>query len=338
MIHSFAQMRFDAHVHLNCLNEPFMQYVVAQDMRLLSIITDIPDFPSVPEQLDLVKRLRDQFPGTIEFATTFSCQDWGKPGWLEASLDFIKKSLDDGAAGVKVWKNIGMSLRDEAGHYVLIDHPSFEPLFQYLEDHSILLLGHNGEPRNCWLPLEEMTVSSDRAYFSAHPEYHMYRHPEVPGYRAQLQARDQVLRRHPNLRFVGLHLASMEWNISRVSAFLDEFPNAKVDLAERICHLQYQTIENRQGVIDFLTRYQDRIIYGSDLIIDGNRPASEFIPFVREKYRLHEQYFREEAWMTVPKVAGKFQGLGLSEEVVSKIMGTNARATYAPAKKEVYRD
>ena len=329
-------MKFDAHVHLNCISEPFMKYVAAREMRVLSIITDIPDFPSITQQLATIKNIRNEYPGMVDFATTFSCRNWGKQGWQDASLDFIKRSIDDGAAGVKAWKNIGMSLRDDKGRYVLIDHPTFEPIFRYLEDNGILLLGHNGEPRNCWLPLQEMTVTSDQEYFTAHPEYHMYHHPEVPGYTAQLEARDRVLRRHPNLRFVGLHLASMEWSIEKVSTFLDEFPNAMVDLAERICHLQYQSIDNRQGVYDFFMRYQDRIIYGSDIIIDRSSSPGDLIPYVQGKYRMHDQFLRKEEWMTVPKVRGNFQGLGLPQEVIHKITLTNALATYASSEKQVY--
>ena len=118
-------MRFDAHVHFNTFNEAFLNYGIENGMRFLSIVTDMPFF----------------------------------------ILDNIDKSMNLGAVGVKVWKNIGMSLKDDKGNYVMIDHPSFEPIFQFLEDNDILLLGHNGEPKNCWLPTKDMTVESDKAYY-----------------------------------------------------------------------------------------------------------------------------------------------------------------------------
>ena len=45
---------------------------------------------------------------------------------------------------------------------------------------------------------------------------------------------------HPALRFDAVHLASLEWDVDRVAAFLDRFPNADVDVAARLVHLEYQ--------------------------------------------------------------------------------------------------
>lgn len=217
-------MRFDAHVHFNTLNEAFLNYGIENGMRFLSIVTDMPFFPSIKDQLTTILKIKKIYPDQIDFATTFSCNGWGGSNWLSKSLDNIDRSMNLGAVGVKVWKNIGMSLKDDKGNYVMIDHPSFEPIFQFLEDNDILLLGHNGEPKNCWLPTKDMTVESDKAYFMAHPEYHMYHHPKVPNYEAQLRARNNLLKRHPNLRFVGLHLASQEWDTNEVGAFWINFP------------------------------------------------------------------------------------------------------------------
>lgn len=321
-------MRFDAHVHFNTLNEAFLNYGIENGMRFLSIVTDMPFFPCINDQLTTILKIKKIYPDQIDFATTFSCNGWGGSNWLSKSLDNIDKSMNLGAVGVKVWKNIGMSLKDDKGNYVMIDHPSFEPIFQFLEDNDILLLGHNGEPKNCWLPTKDMTVESDKAYFMAHPEYHMFHHPEVPNYEAQLRARNNLLKRHPNLRFVGLHLASQEWDTNEVGAFLDQFPNAMVDLAERICHLQYQTIDHWKKIYDFFITYQDRIIYGSDIVVDNSLTDDVLIQHMNERYQNHRKYFTENEWMTVQKVNGKFKGLGLPVSVVDKVYSANALKTY----------
>ena len=39
----------------------------------------------------------------------------------------------------------------------------------------------------------------------------------------------------------------------------------KADLAARIVHLQYQSLTDRERVRNFLIKYQDRILYGSDM-------------------------------------------------------------------------
>jgi len=49
----------------------------------------------------------------------------------------------------------------------------------------------------------------------------MYLHPEMPSYEDQLKARDGLLERHPKLQFTGAHLASLEWSVDELAAFLE---------------------------------------------------------------------------------------------------------------------
>ncbi|MER3373077.1 MAG: amidohydrolase family protein [Allomuricauda sp.] len=321
-------MIIDAHVHLNSVDDTFLEYAIKNNIKLLSIITDIPTFPSVEDQLNIVLRLKEKYPDHVDFVCTFPCWNWGKPNWLQQSLDYIERGLEQGAVGVKVWKNIGMSITDTAGQYVMIDHPSFEPIFKFLEDNNIVLLGHVGEPKNCWLPLEEMTVESDKEYFRSNPEYHMFNNPSMPSYDEQLNARDKVLDKHPDLKFVGLHLASLEWSVQKVGEFLDKFPNTMVDLAERICHLQFQAVSEWKKVYDFFIKYQDRIIYGTDIIVaDGAFIEGDFT-YIEKKYTDHREFFLGTEPMRVPKVSREFNGLGLPKEVVQKIYVDNALKAY----------
>ena len=98
-----------------------------------------------------------------------------------------------------------------------------------------------------------MTVKNDREYFEGHPEYHMYLHPEYPSYEQQIAARDNMLAKHPGLRFDGAHLASLEWSLDEVAKRLDKFPNMVVDMAERISHIQYQAVHDHKKCTIFLS-------------------------------------------------------------------------------------
>ncbi len=115
-----------------------------------------------------------------------------------------------------------------------------------------------------------MTVSSDSSYFAEHPEYHMFLHPEYPSYEAQIKARDHLLEKHPDLKFIGCHLGSLEWNVDSLAKRLDRFPNMVVDMSARICHLQFQSASNRNRVRNFCIKYQDRLLYGTDTGDGGN--------------------------------------------------------------------
>ena len=89
-------------------------------------------------------------------------------------------------------------------------------------------------------------------------------HYELPSYEDQINARNNMLEKNRELTFIGAHLASLEWSLDEISAFLDNFPNASVDLAERNSHLQVQSQKEKTKARDFFIKYQDRILYGTD--------------------------------------------------------------------------
>ena len=320
--------KIDAHVHVNTENSAFVKCSAKDNFLLLTINTEVPFFPAIQDQ----QRLALLHPG-ISYTTTFDTTHWHDPEWQQKTLAYLEESFAKGALGVKVWKNIGMELKDENGDFVMIDHSRFDPIFHYLAENNIPVIGHLGEPRNCWLPVEEMTVAGDRAYFSAHPQYHMYLHPEYPSYEEQIDARDRMLAKHPDLTFVGAHLASLEWNVEEVAQRLDRFPYMGVDLAERISHLQLQAVDDWQKVHDFCMKYQDRIIYGTDIIDDGSKSLAEMEKHAHDIRFRHWKFFTSDEKMRVPKVSGEFNGLKLPRSVVDKIYCTNAEKYYPGIKK-----
>jgi predicted TIM-barrel fold metal-dependent hydrolase len=211
------------------------------------------------------------------------------------------------------------------------DDARLEPIFAKLERDHIVLLGHQAEPLNCWLPFDKMTVRSDRDYFREHPQYYMYDHPEMPTHDAILAARDRMLAAHPMLHFDSVHLASLEWDVDKVANFLDRFPNANVDVAARLVHLEFQASKNPKKVREFIMRYQDRILYGSD---DSYGPADSDAhaladvhsgwvddwKFLATSERLHSSDF-----------AQSFQGMHLPRAVIDKIYRRNAESMFTAA-------
>ncbi len=321
-------MKIDAHIHLHTLDTSFIKILKEHNDKILLVNTDVPFFPNTDQQQQIALQAKDRYPDNIDFIVSLNMRHWQKDTWSNNVIKKLERSLKKGAKGLKIWKNIGMELRDESGKFLLIDNPLFDPVLCFLEERNVPVLGHLGEPKNCWLPLEEMTINSDREYFSLHPEYHMALHPECPTYDEQISARDKMLRKHPDLIFIGAHLASLEWSVDELAKRLEEFPNLAVDLAERVCHLQYQAMHGHQKVKDFMVEYQDRIIYGTDTIADNNMRPDDFKMHINAIYANDLAFFASGEEMAVPRVEGNFKGLELPREVIDKIFFQNAKNWY----------
>ncbi|RYG44980.1 MAG: hydrolase [Chitinophagaceae bacterium] len=315
--------KFNTHVHISVFDSIFIKQAKADNFRFLTVNVNSPSVPVADQQQVAVKLIK-AFPKEVYFASAFAVKDFNQPGWTKKTLDYLKKSFDSGAIAVKVWKNIGMELKDKQGKFVMIDNPAFDTIINFIEKNNITLIGHLGEPRNAWLPVDSMTVAGDKNYFAAHPEYHMYLHKEYPSYQDQINARDRMLEKHPNIRFIGAHLGSLEWNVDSLAARLDKFPNMAVDMAERISHLQYQAVTNWQKVHDFIIKYQDRLVYATDEGVSSKKDPVEVAKLAHENWLRHWKFFTSGEKMKVPKVEKEFNGMKLSKEVVDKIYLHNA--------------
>jgi predicted TIM-barrel fold metal-dependent hydrolase len=323
--------KIDAHMHVHGPADRLMAQAIEDHFGILAINVDYPDFPSVADQQRDAVSLHRRYPNRVAFAAAFTVADFGTAQWPDSEEQHIDAARRDGAVGVKIWKNVGMSLKDSDGHYVMPDDARLEPIFSYLERNHIVLLGHQAEPLNCWLPMDKMTVLSDREYFNEHPQYYMYRHPEMPSHDQILAARDRLLSAHPALKFDAVHLASLEWDVDRVAKFLDRFPNANVDLAARLVHLEYQAVRHPRKVRQFLLRYQDRILYGSD---DAYGPADTDPQAVSEVHSgwVEDWHFLATGQsMQSTDFTGSFRGLHLPRGVIDKIYRRNAENLFPGA-------
>ncbi|MBN2287720.1 MAG: amidohydrolase family protein [Candidatus Glassbacteria bacterium] len=325
-------LKIDFHDHIDALpaagEAAFIGKLREHNLKWLTIATVGTQWQGLQQQINVAETLHARYPQQVAWITSFNLENWGETGWESSAVRQVGEGFAAGAVGVKVWKDIGMVLRDPDSSFVMIDDPRFDPVFEYIESRGKTLVAHIGEPRNCWLPLDSMTVNNDRAYFAENPQYHAYLHPEIPYYWEHIRARDRVLEKHPGLRMVGCHLGSLEFDVDELARRFDKYPNFAVDLAARICHLQ---VQDRDKVRDFCIKYQDRLLYGTDLAVDSTCVGSGMtraLELIEATYSRDYQYFATDDEMEVPEVNGKFHGLALPAAVLKKIFYGNAGKWY----------
>jgi len=329
--------KLDAHVHANVDDPVFLSIARKDGFELLSINVDYPDFPPLGRQAQIAETKRAADPKRFHYATTFSMKGFGTPGWTERTDATIDAAIAKGAVAVKVWKNIGMVENDPDGKRVFLDDPRFDGVMRHIADRHIPLIAHQGEPRNCWLPLDQMSTENDRSYFREHPEYYMYLHPREPTYETLMAHRDRFVARHPHLSFVGAHMASLEWSVDKLGAFLDRFPNANADIAARITQIQAQSRDDYAKVRAFFVKYQDRLMYGTDLTQNPPDPAAraqnppaidDFAKEADDTWRSDWHYLATGGSQHVDAIEATVKGLALPRTVIDKIYYRNARRIF----------
>src|SRR3569833_3503474 len=75
--------KFEAQVHDNVARDAFLDIARKDNIELLSITVDYPDIPPLPLQAKAALGHRAEDAKHIHFATAFSMQGFGEPGWTE---------------------------------------------------------------------------------------------------------------------------------------------------------------------------------------------------------------------------------------------------------------
>lgn len=321
--------KVDVHVHVRTDRPTFVEKAKADQFKLVNICVDgASSWQSIEEQFEYAVLQQKAFPDQYKVITSFSVEGFHEADWLQKTQAWLEQCFEQGAMGIKVWKNIGMVLKDTDDSNVMLDDPRFDDIFTKLQQGNKLVVGHLGEPLNCWLPLEEMSTNNDRSYFKNNPQYHMYRHPELPSYEDQMQARNNRLDKHPDLEFMGAHMASIEWSVDSLAAWFDRYPKATVDLAARMGQVFWQTQQNREKVRNFFIKYQDRLLYATDMGDSGRSTPENLIKTMEETWQRDWQYFVTGEEMESDLVNDSFRGIQLPKAVVDKIFYQNAQRVF----------
>lgn len=217
-------------------------------------------------------------------------------------LAHLEQMVEEGALGVKLY----------TGHSNLydrpLDDPSMTPIYAYLEAKQL--------PVN-W-------------------------HINLTKYGDEL---GRVLQRHPKLNVMIPHYGVAFWSpekaLPALMKLMREHPNVYVDTSlgtrEILIDGMFVIADHIELFRRFFSEFQDRIVYGSDSVITGNKEKTsnwyhlviaatrdhlETQTFVCPLAEAYAKYYREKKKGHNPE--GRVRGLGLSEDILRKIYEMNA--------------
>jgi hypothetical protein len=312
--------RIDTHVHVHREAPAIVESLGRSGWSGLDIVVcpTVGDEPiDLEARLEATLKVAKSSGGRLAWASTFDARGFEEPDFPGRTIGRLRRSFDDGAIGVKIWKNIGMAIRSKAGAYLLPDDPALLPVYEAIGRADRTLVAHLAEPDGAWKPID--ASNPELRYYSANPQWHMLNRVGSPSKEEILAARDRVLARYPKLRVVGCHLGSDETDLDRLGRRLDAFPNFAVDTAARV---RYFARGDRDRVREFLTRYQDRILYATDYVLrDGS--AEDGAKALLARHTQDWDFFSGDAVMEYD--ARPTRGLALPDPILRKLFRENAR-------------
>ncbi len=247
-------------------------------------------------------------PGRFVFFANLQFSGLDDPQWGANAAAQLERDVNAGARGLKIFKNLGLDLRDGSGKRVPVDDPRLDPVWRKAGELKIPVLIHTAEPRQFFEPPDktnerwlELKERRDRA-----------RPPGAyPSWSTIIAEQHRLFRRHPRTIFINAHLGWLGGDLAHLGALMDSLPNMYTEIGAVLAELGRQPRFARQ----FLTRYQDRVLFGKDTY-----QPSEYHTYFRV-LETADEYFdyyrrRHAFW--------KMYGLDLPDEVLKKIYYKNA--------------
>ncbi len=320
-LRAFAAIHpIDVHVHVFKTDPAFQQMLKQLNLKLLDILVmdDTLPYrkrlqPQVDDALALVRSSR----GHVALCTTFDPYRFDSASFSADAIKQINHDLNQGAVAVKIWKNVGMEIKDSSGQYVMADDPKFEPIYKDIASHGKTLMTHLAEPDVAWGPPDATDPSW--SYYQENPQWYVANRPGFPSKQRILEARDHILANNPQLRMVGVHLGSMERDLDNIARHLDKYPNFAIDTAAR---MEYLVLMPPEKVRAFLIKYQGRVLYGTDLDLLPDANVQDTLKEWRSTYVRDWKFL---ATGETLNVEGKqVHGLNLPRPVLEKIFRSNA--------------
>ncbi|HKF42572.1 MAG TPA: amidohydrolase family protein [Thermoanaerobaculia bacterium] len=255
-----------------------------------------------------LKNLKGRYPKRFVVFANLDFTGIDQPGWGEKAAAQLEKDVKAGAQGLKIFKNLGMTVKDSAGRRVPTDDPRIDPVWDKCAELGIPVLIHTAEPASFFEPQDK----NNERWLELKQFPRRARPPnEYPSWEVLIGEQHHVFRKHPKTKFIDAHLGWMGGDLARLGKLLDELPNVYTEIGAVLAEIGRQPRFAREWFL----RYQDRVMFGKDIW----EPSEYHVYFrVLETADEYFDYYRKR------HAFWKMYGLALPDDVLKKLYYKNA--------------
>ena len=305
----------DCHTHLRDIahGEHFIEIMKASETTRMSLMATMkPQTGSgIPQALYLKALHPDKFYvfGGLNHATYLSQGKVEAPSLAE-QVDILMKI---GCDGIKMIEGKPTARKRLP---IAFDSDYYRDYFARVEERDFPILWHVNDPEEFWDPekipnwAKEHGWGYDETYVQKETLY-----SEV----------EEILSRHPNLRVIFAHFYFLSADLPRAGRFLETHKNTYLDLAPGI-EMLYNFSKDPEASRDFFHAYEDRILFGTDIISDRTiEKASSRTHLVKRFLETSDTFTvrpKPDSLLGTPE-EGIIHGIALPDEVLVKIFYQN---------------
>jgi predicted TIM-barrel fold metal-dependent hydrolase len=201
-------------------------------------------------------------------------------------------------------KGLGMDFGKAKGLH--FDDPRVGLLLDRAADLGLPVNIHVADP--IWM-YQKMDETNDGMMNAV--EWRLDDKPGIVDHAGMIEKLERTVKRHPRTTFVACHLANLDYDLERLGRLLDRLPNLYADISARYA----ETAVIPRFAARFFTRYQDRLVYGTDMGSSADMYRLTFRMLETEDEHFYAPMFGYH-W--------SYSGFRLEDRVLKKLYRTNA--------------
>lgn len=303
----------DVHCHWFIQQDP--QFLLTQ-MDKLGVRRAVNLSGGYGRQLEaMLKKFRGVAPDRLLVLANVDFSKIDEPTFPLDAVAALRRARADGVSGLKIFKSLGLTIRDRTGSVVPIDDPRLDPIWAVCGELKMPVLIHAADPLPFFQPVDNR--NERWMQLKRHPDWSFYG-PQFPSYDAVLRQLLNVVRRHRETTFIAAHLANSGNDLPKLAAWFDENPNLVADLSGRVPELGRQPYAARK----FLIKYADRVLFGTDRY--PGRPDQPRYAIYYRFLETDDEYFDYYDNPFPTEGEWKIYGVFLPDDVLREVYAGNA--------------
>jgi uncharacterized protein len=233
-----------------------------QTMDKMGILKTVILTGTTGEQFDSLVAVYGKYPDRFELWCGFDYTGYNKPGFGPAAVKELERCYKNGAKGVGELGDKGegeLYSKPVAGYGMHLDDPRMKSLLQKCAELHMPINIHVAEPYWMYLPADSTNDGlMNAATWKVNLKPGMLDHDQL------VQSLENTVRDNPNTVFIACHFANCEHDLSKPALLLEKYPNLYLDIAARYA----ETANIPRYMAKFYEKYQDRLLYGTDMGLD----------------------------------------------------------------------
>ncbi len=248
---------FDMHTHVYASDEKAIEKWI-KAMDACGIEKSIVFTGATGARFDSILNMYSRYGNRFEIWCGFDYSGYDKPGYGPAAAKELERCVKKGAKGVGeiMFKGKGIPVSVTGRTMRLPDDPRVDILFEKCAELKIPVNIHISEDK--WM-YEKIDSTNDGLMNAA--TWQIRNDDGSKSHEEMINALENTLKRHPKTTFVAAHLANCCADLTVLGNFFDKYPNLYADISARYGEIA----PIPKFVREFIGKYQDRIVYGTDM-------------------------------------------------------------------------